>query len=234
MDVAPLLWSLKLGALLNLWFLWSTPPDGDPLLVVPAWILFAVSAWRCLFPVRYDNAVVFHDTVFSSIRFTRVLATFSEVAYIFQFSHVLRVLGGDSGLVTALSWLMVVQVVVSQMFVWGAVLTGRLALYFWEELGWAAIFAANTVASASLELQGVHHLLLVFNLVFGALYLPWQAIHLRTLRRNAAGDAVADMKVRRRRTDGEAWGGAIGLSWMAGYWATIIPAWVWSVAHWLR
>ena len=45
---------------------------------------------------------------------------------------------------------MVVQVVISQGFVWGAILTERLALYFYEELGWAIIFAANTIASAYL------------------------------------------------------------------------------------
>jgi len=236
MNVAPFLWALKLGALLNLYFLWNTPLAGaDPAIVVPAWILFAVSAYRCLFPVRYDNAVVFHTSVFSSIRFTRVLATFSEVAYIFQFSHVLRLLdAGHSELVTALSWLMVVQVVVSQVLVWGAVLTGRLVLYFYEELGWAVIFAANTIASAVLVLRGEPHLLLYLNLVFGLLYLPWQAIHLRMLRANARAKVVADTPTKQRRTDGEAWGGVIGLSWMAGYWATVIPAWVYCVALTLR
>ena len=39
------------------------------------------------------------------------------------------------------------QVVISQAFVWSAILTKRLHLYFYEELGWLVIFAANTAAS---------------------------------------------------------------------------------------
>ncbi|MGH8515967.1 MAG: hypothetical protein ACREUE_00765 [Panacagrimonas sp.] len=235
MNYAPFLWTLKLGALLNLYFLWNTPLDGDPYIVVPAWILFAVSAYRCLFPVRYDNAVVFHDSVFSSIRFTRALATFSEVAYIFQFAYVLRVLdGGQSDLVSVLSWLMVIQVIVSQFLVWGAIATGRLALYFYEELGWAVIFAANTIATIVLMLRAVDHLLLVFNLVFGLLYLPWQAMHLRMLRANADATVVVGTTTKQRRTDAQAWGGVVGLSWMLGYWAILIPPWVYAVVLYLK
>ena len=103
-----------------------------------------MSAFRCLFPNQYKGNVVFHDTPLSSIFLTRLLATFAEVAFIYQLSHVLRLLNVDRlGWVDALSWLMVVQVVISQLFVWGAILTGRLALYFWEELGWAVLVAAN-------------------------------------------------------------------------------------------
>jgi len=35
---------------------------------------------------------------------------------------------------------------------------------------------------------------------------------------------------RNRRTDAAAWGGAVGLTWMVAYWATVIPAWVHYVA----
>jgi hypothetical protein len=54
------------------------------------------------------------------------------------------------GWVDALSWLMVAQVVISQLFVWSAIVTGRLALDFGEELGWAIRVAANAAASAGL------------------------------------------------------------------------------------
>src|SRR5216683_7970406 len=47
------------------------------------------------FPVRYEHNVVFHDSIFSSIFVTRLFATFSEIAYIFLFSHVLRLLNID-------------------------------------------------------------------------------------------------------------------------------------------
>jgi hypothetical protein len=241
-DYTMQLWLLKLGAPLNVYFLLNTPHGGDPLIVAPARILFAVSAFRCLFPVRYEHNVVFHDSIFSSIFLTRFLATFAEIAYIIQFSHVLRVLDSEHVLfVSALSWLMVAQVVISQVLVWAAILTERRALYFYEELGWAIIFAANTIASAYLCVRaGVpanHQILLQLNLLFGAVYLPWQFLHLRMLRANAsrsAGDGgsaglLQAIRVRNRRTDAESWGGLLGLSWMIGYWATIIPVWVYAV-----
>jgi len=241
-DYTVPLWLLKLGAVLNLCFLLNTPDAGDVLIVAPARILFAVSAFRCLFPVRYEHNVVFHDSIFSSIFLTRLLATFAEIAYVFQFSHVLRVLDTEHvAFVSALSWLMVAQAAISQVFVWAAILTGRLALYYYEELGWAFIFAANTIASVYLYfLAGVpvsHPVLLQLNLLFGAVYLPWQILHLRMLRANARHGSVERapaglllaIRVRNRRTDAESWGGLVGLSWMIGYWATIIPAWVYAI-----
>jgi hypothetical protein len=243
-DYTVPLWLLKLGALLNVYFLLTTLDAGDPLIVGPARILFAVSAFRCLFPVRYEHNIVFHDSIFSSIFLTRLLATFAEIAYIFLFSHVLRLLDTEHvPFVSALSWLMVVQVVISQVLVWAAVLTGRLALYFYEELGWALIFAANTIASFYLYFRiGVpvsHPVLLQLNLLFGAVYLPWQLLHLRMLRANAQGGSVdraengllRAIRVRNRRTDVASWGGLIGLSWMVGYWAAIIPAWVYTIVR---
>ena len=134
-DFTTLLWLLKLGALINLYFLASTlrlPPGlADAHIVVPAQILFAVSAYRCLFPNRYKDNVVLHATPLSSTLVTRLLATCVEVAWIYQFSYVIRLLNiDDVGWVDALSWMMVAQVVISQVFVWGAILTERLALYF--------------------------------------------------------------------------------------------------------
>ena len=143
---------------------------------------------------------------------------------------------------------MVVQVIVSQAFVWSAVLTGCLALYVYEELGWAVIFVANTLASgylhATLDLAAddPRLLLLRLSLAFGAVYLPWQMIHLNALRKEAnAGDAEpkssgtlsdhfsAALFVRNRSTAATAWGGVIGLTWMTAYWASLIPLWVFIV-----
>ena len=68
-DYTVVLWVLKLGSLINLYFLVSTrllaSGDPDTYIVLPAQILFAVSAYRCLFPVRYEHNVVFHDSIFS-------------------------------------------------------------------------------------------------------------------------------------------------------------------------
>ncbi len=252
-DFTIFLWLLKLGALVNLYFLANTyalsSATADAHILAPARILFAVSAYRCLFPVRYMDNIVFHSSPFSSIFLTRLFATFSEVAFIYQFSHVIRLLNVDPvGWVNALSWLMVLQVVVSQCFVWGAILTGRLVFYYYEELGWAIIFAANTIASAYLYLTvdtlGGAEILIHLNLLFGVVYLPWQFIHVRVQRSDArrAGEPVErdsgdtgkllgeglgrSIRVRNRTSDAGAWGRLVGLTWMTGYWATLIPLWV--------
>jgi len=252
------LWLLKLGALVNLYFLANTHAlrsgEADPHIVIPAQILFAVSGYRCLFPNRYKDNVVLHASPLSSTLVTRVLATFAEVAWIYQFSHVIRLLNLEQvGWVEALSWLMVFQVVLSQLFVWGAILTGRLSLYFYEELGWALIFLANTIASAYLYLTvdalGSRETLLQLNLLFGLAYLPWQLNHLRVLRADARKrDETGEPNARvtreliashlqkslyewNRATDAASWGGLVGLTWMTAYWATLIPIWVHQVVQ---
>jgi hypothetical protein len=257
-DFTIFLWALKLGALLNVWFLAQTltlePGTWDAHIVIPAQILFAVSAYRCLFPNRYKDNVVLHATPLSSTLVTRVLATFAEVAWIYQFSHVIRLFNVEQvGWVEALSWLMVFEVVVSQFFVWGAILTGRLSLYFYEEVGWAVIIVANTIGSSYLYLTvdvlGGGGTLLKLNLLFGLVYLPWQMIHLYTLRADAQkNDAVAgegapvtwqlvgghlrrSLHERKRATDAESWGGVVGLTWMTAYWATLIPMWVHQIVQ---
>src|SRR5262245_53114294 len=249
-DFAIFLWLLKIGTLVNLYFLANTfvMPERatDVHLLVPAQILFAVSAYRCLFPVQYKGNVVLHDSPLASIFSTRLLATFAEVAFIYQLSCVIRLLNAEHvGWVDVLSWAMVVQVVISQGFVWGAIVAGRLMLYFYEELGWAIIFAANTIASAYLHLtRGDLHdagLLVRLNLLFGLFYLPWQCIHLRAQLSDAkrSGNPLQpgtlreglrrSLRVRNRTSDAGAWGGFVGLTWMTGYWATLIPMWVHQV-----
>jgi hypothetical protein len=152
------------------------------------------------------------------------------------------------GWVDILSWLMVAQVVISQWFVWTAILTEQFQFYFYEELGWAFIFAANTAASAYLYLTvgrlAGRNMVLVLNLLFGVLYLPWQAIHLTGLRaeairnrrklqsgsipifRRLARGLDGAVHVKNVRTDAASWGGLIGLTWMTAYWAALIPIWI--------
>jgi hypothetical protein len=244
-DLAPCLWLLKLGALVNLYFLARTLalPSGevDPYVVVPAQIFFVVSAWRCLFPNRYDGNVVLHATMLSSTFVTRILASFAEVAWIYQVSRVIRVFDFERvGWVELLSWWMIVQIVVCQLCVWGAILTDRAWLYFYEELGWFVIFVLSSIASAYLlaTVSGLGHgrTLLLLNLGFAALYLPWQVVNLLALRQRVRGAPVAPQSLAsgarralfeyRRATDAESWGGFLGLSWMAGYWATLVPLWL--------
>jgi hypothetical protein len=257
-DLKIFLWALKLGAVVNLYFLGRTLTSPlvfeDAHVVIPAQILFAVSAFRCLFPVRYKGNIVFHDSPLSSIFLTRLLATFSEVALIYQLSHVIRLLNVvQADWVDVLSWLMVVQVVISQCFVWGAILTGRLKLYYYEELGWALIYAANTIVSAYLYATvdnfGGREFLIQLNLLFGVVYLPWQLIHLRVLRSNALREGSEEglrtsatwnalvrglhqsIHVKNRTSESQAWGGLVGVIWMASYWATLIPMWVYQIVR---
>lgn len=260
-DYRNALWLLKLGGLLNLYLLVSSQLLGssapDACVIWPAQILFAVSAYRCFFPVRYEHNVVFHDTVFSSIFVTRLLATFSEIAYIVLFSHILRALNINRvEWVSILSWLMVAQVIISQGFVWTAILTDQFEYYFYEELGWAFIFGVNTIASAYLYVTigalGGRKVVLLLNLLFGVLYLPWQTIHLTSLRADAVRNAGKRegrldpiskqlvmglrraVRVKNRRTDADSWGGVIGLTWMTAYWATLIPIWTYYIAMVMR
>lgn len=249
-DFRTLLWLMKIGTLINVYLIFRLLSIDTPdfHVVLPALILLSVSAFRCLFPNRYLENIVFHDNPLSSIFLTRFLATFSEVAYIYQFSYVIRILNVEQiGWIDGLSWVMVIQVVISQGFVWSAILTKRLDLYFYEELGWFIIFFANTAASAFLyfatDVPVEGHFLLILNLFFGAGYLPWQVIHLRSLHAEAGVGVATEperaswrqglheaMQQRNRRTDARAWGGTIGLTWMVAYWATLIPWWVEHVA----
>ena len=68
-------------------------------------------------------------------------------------------------------------------------------------------FLANTIALSSDSMDV--HIVIPAQILFGLVYLPWQSIH-----------------VRNRTSDAAAWGGLVGLTWMASYWATLIPMWV--------
>ena len=245
------LWSLKLGALVNLYFLGRTfalpLASADAHVLIPAQILFAVSAFRCLFPVRYKGYIVFHDSPFSSVFLTRFFATFSEVALIYQLAYVIRLLNIEQvGWVDALSWLMVVQVSVSQIFVWTSILTGKLNLFFYEEIGWGLVYTMNTITSAYLYLTvdnfGGRGILIQLNLLFGLVYLPWQLVHLRELRLDAQGEVFTAMTwkslarglnkaiyVKNQTSDSKSWGGLVGIIWMTAYWATLIPMWAYLI-----
>ena len=254
-DYTVTLWLLKLGALLNLYFLMKTLlPAGDPdaYIVVPAQILFAVSAYRCLFPVRYEHDVVFHDSILSSIFATRLFATFAEIAWIALFAYVLRLFNiNHIEWVNVLSWWMVAQVVICQGFVWTGIITERHEFYFFEESGWLLIFIANMTASGYLYLTvgplGGRGILLVLNVLFGILYGPFEIAHLASLRREARMNhrpiepdprpiavrivtgLARSIRVKNRSTAPDAWGGFVGLTWMVGYCATLVPIWLYYI-----
>ena len=148
---------------------------------------------------------------------------------------------------------MVIQVVISQCFVWYAILTERLKFYFFEELGWGIIFVLNTIASIILywTLDNINgrELLLQLNLLFGAIYLPWQVIHLKILRKNINDQKIdknflttitlgtlikglyKSIQIKNQTTKSENWGGVVGMTWMASYWATVIPFWIYLIVR---
>jgi hypothetical protein len=81
------------------------------------------------------------------------------------------------------------------------------------------------------------------NLLFGLVYLSWQVANLRLQIADArrAGESLRpatrvswkllgeglrrSIRERNRTTDATAWGGLVGLTWMAGYFATLLPIW---------
>ena len=247
---------LKIGGLLNLYFFGETLFSSLKLLdfhfLLPAQIFFIVSAFRCFFPVHYTTNVILHDSYFSSIFFTRVLATFSEIAYIYQFSYLIRFINENQiPIIDFLSWLMVIQVIVSQFFVWGAILTGIQKLYYYEEFGWALIFIINTILNSILFFMinniSDYMFLIQLNLIFGIIYLPWQCFHLKNIKSryqamqgNTKPQTISwktlkrglkkSIQTKKISCEVEDWGGFIGMTWMISYWG-IIPIWIYVIIN---
>ena len=251
------LWLLKLGAFINLYFFIMTISlplkNVDPYLLIPAQILFFVSAYRCLFPVNYVTRAVLHDSIFSSIFITRFLATFVEVAYIYQFSYLIRLINANQVYgIDIISWVMVIQVIISQFFVWGAILVRNEKYYFYEEIGWGVIFLINTIISIillySVSDLGANEVFLYLNLIFGIVYLPWQGIHLKAILARLHKKPLdsnyksisfkllkegflRSIRMKNCSTKSEMWGGLVGMTWMVFYWATLIPFWLFFIIN---
>ncbi len=248
---------LKIGGILNLYFFSKTLHPSlknlDANFLIPAQIFFIVSAFRCFYPIHYTTSTALHDSYFSSVFFTRFLATFSEIAYIYQFSHLIRFLNiNHIPIIDLLSWLMVIQVVTSQLFVWQAILTKIQKFYFYEELGWAIIFILNTILNIILFViikpTNEHILLIQINLLFGFIYLPWQFFHLKSIKSRSTlqqsnnitsvmpwkmfkAELIESFQIKIISNELKHWGGMIGLTWMLGYWATIIPIWIFIIIN---
>ena len=247
------LWSLKIGAILNIYFLYQT--FTNPLicnnynLLIPSRIFFLVSIYRCLFPVNYVGSFVFHKSIFSSVFITRLFATFSEVAMIYQISFLLYLLNiNNIYFINLISVFMVIQVIISQFFVWGAILTRKSILYFYEELGWFIIYFLNTsnciFLFSQIEYSNGAYVLIVLNILFGIFYLPWQFIHLKTIYTRSTNNRFSNIatgsvlegfnsaiKTKNFSLKLGDWGGVIGLTWMFAYWASIMPLWIYLIVR---
>ena len=252
-DITIFLWVLKVGALINAAYLWNSFGIASSVhLIIPAQVFFLISIFRCLFPVSYPRSTVFHNSIFSSVFLTRLLATFSEIAMIYQLSFLMRLLNTKEViLIDTLSWIMVIQVIISQFFVWSAIIFQRSIWYFYEEVGWFIIYAINTVVSiyiyfTFLDFDG-RELLLYLNIIFGLGYIPWQFFHLKGLlrvgkRHELERSPITGMSWRlfniginnsiikkHHSNRSDDWGGVIGITWMFGYWAVIMPAWLYTI-----
>lgn len=212
---------LKLGGLYNVLLLYSSLSLHGrvaPSLLLPAQAFFVVNGYRCFLPNRYNGNTVLHRTVLSSSLVTRCLATVSEISWIYQLSVLLTELG-SAGLDSPAPWLaplahaMVGAICVCQVCVWLAVLFDWPMCFFWEELGWAVIFVANTLASAffytapgARAALGPRFGCVEVSLAFGAVYLPWQlACHLPQIYAHAASKAArAEGKGHSKSTAGAA------------------------------
>ncbi|MFL2900580.1 MAG: hypothetical protein ACJZ62_02650 [Candidatus Pelagibacterales bacterium] len=248
---------LRVGVISNLILLWGTFTYLDATdnlwILVPAQFLLLISAYRCMFPVNYASKAVLFDSILSSVFITRFLVTIVEVTYIFMFSHVLRIINDEEYMfVTVLSWLMVIQVTISQFFCWGAILIKYERFYFYEELGWFIIFLLNSICSIILlnsNISSDHNVLIILNIIFGILYLPWQVFHLKSILDRIKGNndiqnqsmqfniekmkielnnAFHERKVSYEQSD---WGRVVGIMWMYGYWILIIPIWVFYIVR---
>uniref|UniRef100_A0A0G4G6R1 Uncharacterized protein n=1 Tax=Chromera velia CCMP2878 TaxID=1169474 RepID=A0A0G4G6R1_9ALVE len=209
-----------------------------------------VNAFRCVWPNRYNKNVVLHDTPLSSIFLTRLLATFSEVAWLLLLGLVAMqyapfdeeteipfLYSFGAGLLPGLC-------AMAQCFVWSSLILRTDSLMFYEESTWLVMFILNTSINAYIWFHGVRSPLVIISLVFGFLYLPWQAyFHLglivslkdkpltasKMTLKNAKLGLVRACKYRNKTKKLVDWGGWTGVTWMVAYWWAE-PVWIAAIA----
>ncbi len=107
--------------------------------------------------------------------------------------------------------------------------------------------AASAILYGTSGRLGSWELLLELNLLFGALYLPWQFFHLKALRLRAKSQKINEdlhagiswsllkkglyqsIQVKKLTTRPRTWGGVMGMAWMIGYFAAVIPVWIYVI-----
>jgi len=157
-------------------------PDG---ILITAQIFILVCGYRCIFPNRYNDCVVLHDTWLSSIWLTRLLATFSEVSFLYQLSVLARDLNairpdGPLYWIDACAWVMVFLVCFAQCCVWSSFIFETDILMWYEEFNWALMFIINTVISLWFVFTGdmwssedPRWKCVYLSLIFAVIYLPF-------------------------------------------------------------
>lgn len=156
--------------------------------LIPAQVFILVCGYRCIFPNRYNACVVLHDTAFSSIWFTRFLATFSETFWLYQLSCLakdLNAIRADGPLhwIDASASLMVFLVCFAQCCVWSSFIFETDILMWYEEFNWAVMFILNTGINLWFLISGdvrphedARWACVWLSLLFGLIYLPFQIV----------------------------------------------------------
>jgi len=155
--------------------------------MITAQVFILVCGYRCIFPNRYNDCVVLHDTWFSSIWLTRFLATFSETFWLYQLSCVARDLNqirpdGPLQWIDASAWTMVFLVCFAQCCVWSSFIFETDILMWYEEFNWAVMFILNTAINGWYLLSGdvwgsdPRWTCVWLSLIFAVIYLPFQIL----------------------------------------------------------
>ena len=199
-----------------------------------------------------------HDTFLSSTWLTRVLATFSEVFWLYQLAYInwdlnaLRV-GGPLFWIDTASALMVFLCCFAQCCVWSSFIFETDILMWYEEFNWALMFVLNTTVNLTFFFAGDVYgsdprwSCVWISLIFGAIFLPWQigghlpyivAVERRERHKHEKVDfsfkqikkgCWRSLTFRKPSTSSQDWGEAIGAFWMFGYWI-LEPIWVTFIA----
>ncbi|KAL5246948.1 hypothetical protein ACHWQZ_G018974 [Mnemiopsis leidyi] len=238
--------AMWLGVIPNIYLLYSLLHLPSNTINTCVRIFIGVNTFRCVFPNRYNNNIVLRDTIFSSIFLTRLLATFSEMSWLIILSEVARDLNSttvESPTIDLLADILPPICALAQCFVWSSIILHTDSLMFYEEFSWFLLFVINTGINTIFFLHGNHSILVSLSLLHGALYLPWQTLHLKyilslddpalslshvTCSRIQAGLRRA-LWYRKRSVARVDWGGWIGESWMFCYWV-VMPVWLAAIA----
>jgi len=244
------------GAISNAYLLFklaTISSTASPHALIPAQILALVSGFRCIFPNRYNDCVVWRDSFLSSIFLTRFMCTISEMVYIYQFSWFLREVSFQAGVICDVinysAWAMVIFCALGQIFCWISIIY-RTNGYFWhEEFCWAVLMGINMVISIYLFVSGeVHEKVangemsestitgLKISLWFSLFYMPFQCLfhvpmlkdptpELDTSFKNTVSGLKKAIFYRQKTNETRAWGGVVGALWMVGYFV-VMPCWL--------
>lgn len=170
-------------------------------MLIPAQVFIAVCGFRCIFPNSFKDCIVLHDVWQSSIWFTRFLATFAEIFWLYQLSVVAtdlnhaRTMGPPHFWIDACANIIVFLVCLAQCCVWSSIVFETDILMWYEELNWTIMFVLNTIINLYFffsgdmqQSQDPRWACVYLSLIFGVIYLPFSiGAHLPHINSEYAG-----------------------------------------------